>query len=108
MSGYRGGIFADLAHERGHMCLFSRLPGGRPAATSGANHAGQRWFSPVDAELRQTLIRVPGARGAGANGQGAGLMASATPYVTVEVQAGGAIFSNAQTFRRRGRGLGYP
>ena len=54
MAGYRGGICANLAHERGHMRLFSRLPDGRPAATSGANHARQRWFSPVDAELQQT------------------------------------------------------
>src|SRR5205807_364253 len=57
-AGYRGGIYAYLADQRGHICLFSRLPGGRPAATSGANHARQRWFSPVDAELGQTLIRV--------------------------------------------------
>ena len=55
MADYRGGIYADLAHERGHMLLFSRLPGGRPGATSGANRAKQRWFSPADAELRQTL-----------------------------------------------------
>src|SRR5438094_531906 len=52
-AGYRGGIYAYLAD--GHICLFSRLPGGRPAATSGANHARQRWFSPVEAELRRTL-----------------------------------------------------
>src|SRR5947199_2640123 len=30
MAGYRGGISADLAHERCHMRLFSRLPGGQP------------------------------------------------------------------------------
>ena len=55
MAGYRGGICADLAHERGHTRLFSRLPGGRPAVTSGANRAEQQWFSPGYAELRQTL-----------------------------------------------------
>src|SRR5205814_3286160 len=53
MAGYRGGICVDLAHERGHMRLFSWLPGGRPGATSGANRVKQRWFSPVDSELRQ-------------------------------------------------------
>ena len=55
MAGYRGGIYADLAHERGHLRLFSRLPGGRPGATSGANRAEQQWFSPADTELRRTL-----------------------------------------------------
>jgi len=47
MAGYRGGICADLAHERGHMRLFSGLLGGRPGTTSGANRAKQRWFSPA-------------------------------------------------------------
>jgi hypothetical protein len=47
MAGYRGGIGADLAHERGHMRLFGGLPGGRPGATSGANRAKQRWFHPL-------------------------------------------------------------
>src|SRR6266849_942694 len=42
MAGYRGGICADLAHEGGHMRLFSRLPGGRPGATLGANGAKQQ------------------------------------------------------------------
>jgi len=29
MARYRGGIWADLAHDGGHMRLFSWLPGGR-------------------------------------------------------------------------------
>jgi hypothetical protein len=49
MAGYRGGICSDLAHERGHMLLFSRLPGGQPGATWEANPAKQQWFSPADA-----------------------------------------------------------
>jgi len=55
MASYRGGICGDLAHEHGHMRLLSLLPGGRPAATSGAHRAKQQWFSPADADLRQTL-----------------------------------------------------
>jgi len=55
MAGYRGGICADLAHERGHMRLFSGLLGGRPGTTSGANRAKQQRISPADAQLRQTL-----------------------------------------------------
>src|SRR5713101_8288426 len=52
-AGYRGGIYAYLAHQRGQMHLFSRLPGGRPEATSGANRAKQRCFSPAATELRR-------------------------------------------------------
>ena len=54
MAGYRGGIRADLAHDGGHMPLFSRLLGGRPGMTTGANRANQQWFSPDDVELGQT------------------------------------------------------
>ena len=55
MVGYRGGIRADLAHDGGQMRLFSRLLGGRPGMTTGANRANQQWFSPDDVELGQTL-----------------------------------------------------
>lgn len=37
-----------------------------------------------------------------------GLAAAATPYLTVEVQNGAAIFSGSYLFRWRGRGLMYP
>ena len=45
MAVYRGGICAHLTHERGYMRLLSRLPRGRPGATSGANRAKQQRFS---------------------------------------------------------------
>src|SRR5207253_2763173 len=51
----RGGICGELAHERGHMRLFSWLPGGLPRAKSGANRAKRRWFSPAGTDLRRTL-----------------------------------------------------
>ncbi len=42
------------------------------------------------------------------NARAAGLVSTATPYMTVEIRVGDAIFSNAQTFRPRGRQLKYP
>jgi hypothetical protein len=43
-----------------------------------------------------------------ASGHGAGLFSQATPYLTVEIQVGDAVFSNAQTFRLKGRQWRYP
>lgn len=43
-----------------------------------------------------------------AQGNGSGLLASATPYVAVELEVGGAVFSNAQRFRAKGKQLLYP
>jgi hypothetical protein len=37
-----------------------------------------------------------------ASGKRAGLFTAATPYLTVEVQVGTAIFSNSRTFRHKG------
>jgi subtilisin family serine protease len=41
-------------------------------------------------------------------GRSAGLFSAATPYLTVEIQVGEAVFSNAQRFRYSGRRLAYP
>jgi subtilisin family serine protease/Tol biopolymer transport system component len=43
-----------------------------------------------------------------AAGHAAGLFTAATSYVTVEIQVGPAVFSNAQTFRLNGRRWRYP
>lgn len=43
-----------------------------------------------------------------ASGKGAGLFQNATPYLTVELQVGDAVFSNAQAWRQKGRRLVYP
>jgi hypothetical protein len=41
-------------------------------------------------------------------GRSAGLFSAATPYITVEIEVGEAVFSNAQRFRYSGRRLAYP
>jgi hypothetical protein len=41
-------------------------------------------------------------------GRSAGLFSAATPYLTVEIQVGEAVFSNAQRFHYSGRRLAYP
>jgi hypothetical protein len=43
-----------------------------------------------------------------AQGNSIGLLANATPYVAVELEVGGAVYSNAQRFRARGNRLSYP
>jgi aspartate-semialdehyde dehydrogenase len=43
-----------------------------------------------------------------ASGRGPGLVQNATPYVTVELQVGTAVFSNAQAWRVKARRVVYP
>jgi subtilisin family serine protease len=43
-----------------------------------------------------------------AAGRGTGLFSAGTPYITVEIQVGDAVFSNAQRFHYSGRRLAYP
>jgi Tol biopolymer transport system component len=43
-----------------------------------------------------------------AAGRGTGLFSAATPYITVEIEVGDAVFSNAQRFHYSGPRLAYP
>jgi len=61
MAGYRGGICADLAHERGHMRLFSRLPGGRPAAHREPTARSSNGFRPLTRKAPAAFALLPAA-----------------------------------------------
>jgi hypothetical protein len=82
------------------------LPPGRMIRTASGWRYTNRFASDLRRLQLQTSDNVHYKFSASA--QTAGLIAAATPYLTVEVRVGDAIFSNAQTFRQRGRRLVYP
>ena len=98
---------ASLTVLSGNGQLFrATVPAGRMTKTA----TGWRYANAAAADLTQLRLRTTDNvhYTFSATGHAAGLALAATPYVTVEIQVGQAIFSNAQAFRQRGRRLKYP
>jgi len=81
-----------------------------PAGTLRSGRRRWSYHQQAAADLTRLVLSTDG-RGHysfNAAGKSPGLFAATTPYVTVELQVGNAVFSNAQTFRSVRRQLKYP